>query len=65
MTDSDTTDDISTTTAELADRFGVSENRITEAAKAAREVYGWQTGMIEATAKGIDNLKAALNSQFN
>jgi Mn-dependent DtxR family transcriptional regulator len=65
MSNSDATDDISTTVSELAERLGVSENRVTEAAKTTLEVYGWQTGMIEATEQGLDNLKAAINSQFN
>jgi hypothetical protein len=62
MTDSDS--NISTAVSDLAEHFNVSERRVTDAAKSAKHVVGWQTGMIETTEKGIENLKADLKNQL-
>jgi hypothetical protein len=62
MPDSDS--NISTTVSDLAAQLNVSERRVTDAAKSAKHVVGWQTGMIETTEKGIENLKADLKNQL-
>lgn len=63
MPDSTSDDDLSTTAAELAKRFDVSERRVRNAARTAQDV-ACVDGFIDADSGGLERIKTALSNQF-